>query len=84
MGSASEIVIHTPNGVDVVAVQAPPTLSILGEDGAPLVTIHPNGTLEYGLDYTPDEAAQRFWDAMRQLAPARCRNCGHLPGHGVD
>lgn len=58
--------------------QPPPDITILGEDGAPLVTIHPNGELEYGPGYEPDEAARRFWDAIRHLAPARCPNCGHV------
>jgi hypothetical protein len=58
-----------------------PSISILSEDNrTPLVTIHPNGTLEYGPDYTPDEAAHRFWEAMRHLAPARCEHCGHIAG----
>lgn len=29
-----------------------------------LVRIHPDGRLEYGEGYTPDEAAQVFWEAM--------------------
>lgn len=29
-----------------------------------LVTIKPNGTIEYGPEYHPDEAAQIFWEAM--------------------
>jgi hypothetical protein len=61
-----------------VAEPAAPTIAILGEDGrTPLVTIHPNGTLEYGPDYTPDEAARAFWDALAGHYPARCPNCGH-------
>ncbi|MFG2638546.1 hypothetical protein ACGFX8_32960 [Streptomyces sp. NPDC048362] len=56
----------------------PPNIAINGDDGRPLVTIHPNGQLEYGPNYTPDEAARRFWDALRHLAPARCPNCGHI------
>jgi hypothetical protein len=59
---------------------APPSISILGEDRRPLVTIQPNGTLEYGPGYDPDEAARRFWDAMRFHMPARCTRCGHVPG----
>ncbi|GGW98555.1 hypothetical protein [Streptomyces chartreusis] len=62
-----------------LAPPQPPTIAIIGEDGrTPLVTIHPDGELEYGPDYTPDEAARRFWDALRHLAPARCPACGHL------
>jgi len=55
----------------------PPDITINGGDGQPLVTIHPTGELEYGPNYTPDEAARTFWDAMHRLAPARCPNCGH-------
>lgn len=56
----------------------PPDIRIIGADGTPLVTIHPNGELEYGPSYTPDEAARAFWDALRRLAPARCPACGHI------
>jgi len=59
----------------------PNTIQIMGENGTPLVTIHPTGELEYGPDYTPDEATRRFWDALRHLAPARCPACGHI---GLD
>jgi hypothetical protein len=31
-----------------------------------LVRIHPDGTLTYGPNYTPDEAAVTFWTAMAQ------------------
>lgn len=55
----------------------PPTITISGADGQPLVTIHPNGELDYGPNYTPDAAARAFWDALRNLAPARCPACGH-------
>jgi hypothetical protein len=67
-------------GCDLSFVTAPPIISIMGGDGAPLVTIHPNGTLEYGPGYDPDDAARRFWDAMRYHMPARCGRCGHAPG----
>lgn len=40
---------------------------ICGEDSIPLVTIHQNGTLEYGPNYTPDETARVFWEALRVL-----------------
>jgi len=69
------------DGGHLVAAPPPPTITIMGADNTPLVTIHPNGTLDYGPGYTPDEAATRFWEAMRRLAPARCEHCGHLPGH---
>ena len=49
-----------------------PIVTIDGET-APLVTIHTDGTLEYGEDYTPDEAARQFWDALRRYAPQQFR-----------
>jgi hypothetical protein len=70
--------------IDAATIQsvtpAPPPLyiKILGEGGAPLVTIHPTGVLEYGPGYTPDEAARRFWDALRHYMPAHCPSCGHV------
>lgn len=65
---------------EVLHVATPvPCIVILSKDNhTPLVTIHPDGELEYGPAYTPDEAARRFWDALRHLAPARCPNCGHI------
>lgn len=56
----------------------PPTITITGANGQPLVTIHPDGHLDYGPGYTPDTAARAFWDALRRLAPAGCPECGHV------
>lgn len=42
-------------------------------DLGPMVTIHPDGRLEFGEGYTPDEAARRFWDALRHFAPQQFR-----------
>lgn len=79
--SGNRFIYAGPTEGVVIAPPAAPSISILSEDNrTPLVTIHPNGTLEYGPDYTPDEAARRFWDAMRHLAPARCEHCGHIAG----
>ncbi|MFF7631411.1 hypothetical protein [Streptomyces cyaneofuscatus] len=44
------------------------SITIPGTAG-PLVTIRPDGRLEYGPGYEPDEAARLFWDAMRRWAP---------------
>jgi DNA-directed RNA polymerase subunit RPC12/RpoP len=75
---ASQLFITGPSETFQFA-EPPRNIVILGEDNrTPLVTIHPSGELEYGPGYTPDEAARRFWDAMRRLAPARCPNCGHV------
>lgn len=56
----------------------PPTIVIHGADRQPMVSIHPDGTLEYGPDYDPDEAARTFWDALRHYLPAHCPNCGQV------
>jgi hypothetical protein len=37
------------------------------------VTIHPDGTVEYGKDYTPDAAAKALWDAVG--VERKARNC---------
>jgi hypothetical protein len=44
-------------------------ISIPASNGRPLVTIRPDGTLEFGKDYQPDEAARAFWEAVQRLAP---------------
>lgn len=51
----------------------PQPLVTIHSDLGPMVTIHPDGTLEYGESYTPDEAAQQFWAAMRRWAPRQFR-----------
>ena len=62
-----------------IAPTIAPTIRIMSEDQCtPLVTIHPSGELEYGPGYTPDEAARRFWDALRHHMATRCPNCGHI------
>ncbi|MEV8344591.1 hypothetical protein [Streptomyces niveus] len=45
------------------------TLRIPDENGRPLVTIHPDGRVELGENYEPDEAARVFWDAVQRLSP---------------
>lgn len=45
------------------------TIRIPDEDGRPLVTIHPDGRVELGDGYEPDEAARAFWDAVQRLSP---------------
>jgi hypothetical protein len=45
-------------------------LSVPASNGRPLVTIHPDGRLEFGEDYQPDEAAQVFWAAVQRFAPS--------------
>lgn len=62
-----ELVFATVPASEIRAVSdpVPPTITIQGISGDPLVTIYPNGTLEFGEGYDPDEAARRFWDALR-------------------
>lgn len=37
---------------------------VIGTRGNPLVVIKPDGSLEYGQQYKPDEAAMVFWEAL--------------------
>ena len=37
---------------------------VIGTSEGVLVAIAPNGTLTYGPNYTPDEAAKMFWEAL--------------------
>lgn len=46
-----------------------PSIAIRQTNGQPLVTINPDGRLEYGPGYEPDEAARLFWDAIQHFAP---------------
>ena len=50
---------------------SPPALMIAYEDGErPLVTIHQDGTITYGPDYTPDKAAEAFFSAVAEYFAA--------------
>jgi hypothetical protein len=55
-------------GTDTTVVASPSVIQIAGR-GRPLVTLHPDGRLEYGEDYTPDEAARMFWEAVAGMSP---------------
>lgn len=44
---------------------------LIGRDAKMLVTIHPDGTIEYGKDYTPDTAAKVFWEAIGTNMPCK-------------
>lgn len=43
--------------------QAPTSLCIHASNKI-IVTIRPDGTIEYGEGYTPDDAARALWDAV--------------------
>lgn len=47
-------------------------IQINGDDNKMLVCIKRDGTMLFGEHYHPDEAAQRFWDAISYAAP--CSN----------
>ncbi len=54
--------------IQAVQITPPPIIAITGQNGRPLVAVHPDGRLEYGDGYTPDDAAQAFWDAVERLS----------------
>ncbi|MFJ2279277.1 hypothetical protein ACIOEZ_34575 [Streptomyces sp. NPDC087866] len=60
-----------------------PTITIPGADG-PLVTIHPDGRLEYGEGYEPDEAARQFWEAMGSHAQSPEQQFGRPLAARID
>lgn len=46
-------------------IRSPQASSItIMSNSNPIVTIRPNGEIEYGEGYTPTEAAKFFWDAV--------------------
>lgn len=65
--------IITPQELQDVTISAtkvqPSLITLPTANGRPLVTIHPDGRLEFGPDYTPDAAAQAFWEAVQRFAP---------------
>lgn len=45
------------------------------EPSGPVVTIHPDGTIEFGKGYTPEGAALVFWREVARMN----RRCGDAP-----
>lgn len=43
---------------------------LFGDDGNLLVCVGRDGKVEYGSNYTPDEAARIFWEALGRYAPS--------------
>lgn len=37
-----------------------------------LVEMKANGTMLFGKNYEPDEAAEKFWEAVQRKAPCKC------------
>jgi hypothetical protein len=57
--------------------EPPAVLAIHDGRGNTLVQLRPDGSIEYGLGYEPDAAAQLFWQAMAFHFPGRkCPRCG--------
>lgn len=66
--------ISVTEGLTLTGPRDVAVLEIRGEDGKRLVAIKPDGSVEYGENYTPEAAAKRFWDCMADLMPA-CPRC---------
>lgn len=58
-----------PTPVVELAVPDGPVLRINDPQGAPLVTVHPDGRVEYGPDVDLDAAARTFWDTIGRWVP---------------
>lgn len=58
-------------GVTIFRPQRPSFRFSTGESAEAFVVIRPDGTIEYGKDYTPDAAAKAFWDALGLERKAR-------------
>lgn len=60
----------TVSSTDIQAVQIAPPPIICGQgDHGILWAIHPDGRVELGDGYTPEEAAASFWEAVQRLVP---------------
>lgn len=53
-------------GYGITAANLAPAypICIYGKDGTMLAAVKADGSIEYGPNYTPDEAARTFWEAM--------------------
>ncbi|AKZ60752.1 hypothetical protein SAM23877_p043 (plasmid) [Streptomyces ambofaciens ATCC 23877] len=72
VGEAAEAArdLYAGSGLVFSALTLPPSQIVIDGANGSLVTIHlDDGRLEYGPGYTPDEAARRFWDAVRKHRP---------------
>ncbi len=54
-----------------------PLLEIYRVEGQLLVKVWPDGRIEYGEDYTPDEAAHIFWTTLAKVFDP---TLPHMPG----
>jgi len=58
----------TSPGIQAIHLLPPPVISAHGDNGL-IWAVHPDGRIELGEHYTPDEAATSFWDAVKRLQP---------------
>lgn len=54
-----------------IVTSQPENFMLIAKNGETLVTIHPDGTIEYGKDYSPDKAAKIFWEALGRNLPCK-------------
>jgi hypothetical protein len=59
------------NGPAQAWINTTPSLTYEGENGKMIFTIHPDGKVDIGNGVPMDEAAQKFWDAVKQMG-LRC------------
>ncbi|MEU1787131.1 hypothetical protein ABZ553_14900 [Streptomyces sparsogenes] len=45
-------------------------IALRADDGTLIVGIRPDGSIQQGPNYRPDEAAREFWDAVTHVAQA--------------
>lgn len=58
-------------GILTIGTVPPSEMSITISMGKTFVTIRPDGKIEFGEGYNPDEAARAFWAAVSRNVP-RC------------
>lgn len=63
---------HVSNIIDIALVgKLPASLSISAEDAREIVRITADGRVIVNPEFTTDEAAKAFWDAVKKLAAGR-------------
>lgn len=65
------IAMHNSDALQFANLQSPHFFAIRNEEGQDLVKVYFDGTLEFGENYKPDEAARCFWEAISLWAGNR-------------
>jgi len=60
-------------------IEQPEILTIYASGGRSMAKIHPDGSIEFGEGFEPNEAARIFWDAVIANMPPRFI-CNHTQG----